>query len=406
MASVYFRVDGNNDIATGHIMRCLTIARACRQAGNQHNRKIQILFLVSDDTSRSLLEERFEIPEEFTIYSLNSNYRQLNEETPVLLSLIADTANTFLDTSCGIVPKKPWLFIDSYYATSDYFRRLTASCRLAYLDDLRSFACPVDLLINYDTEEDCSYYAQAAHRLLGMQYTPLREQFKTQSYTVRPEVSHVLLSTGGTDPYGVAEYLLRMIYGDTNCFEPLRITSPAEPSKPMAISRLQSLHYHVVTSSTNTRYEDLCILSRENPHIHIHENVTDMASLMASCDLAVSAGGTTLSELCAIGVPSISYLMADNQRTAVERFAARGIIPCAGDIRPVPAKDTLKASPGNADTDVSDNLLPASVISGILQFMTNMSSNFELRKKSSHAMRAFLDGNGAGRIAEIMLADM
>lgn len=406
MASIYFRVDGNSDIATGHIMRCLTIARACRQAGNQQNRKIQILFLVSDNTSRSLLEERFEVPEEFTILSLNSDYRQLDEEIPVLLSLIADTRNTFLDTTCDIVPEKPWLFIDSYYASSDYFRRLSASCRLAYLDDLRRFACPVDLLINYDTDEDCPYYAEAAYKLLGMQYTPLREQFKAQSYTVRPEVSHVLLSTGGTDPYGVAKYLLRTIYGDTNCFGHLRISSPAEPSKPMSINCLQALHYHVVTSSANTRYEDLCILSRENPHIHLHENVTDMASLMASCDLAVSAGGTTLSELCAIGVPAVSYLMADNQRTAVERFAARGIIPCAGDIRPMPAKDTLKTSPGNGDTDVSGNLLPASVISDILQFMTDMSYNFELRKKSSHAMRAFLDGSGAGRIAEIMLADM
>ncbi len=386
MTVIYFRVDGNSDIATGHIMRCLAIARACVQAGRRQGQCVRISFLVSDDRSRSLLEDRFEIPGEFVIDSLNSDYRNMEAEIPALLSHIAYGAGTGQEPCDSTACERPWLFVDSYFASPDYFGLLLPHCKIAYLDDLRSFDCPVDLIINYDTERDCPHYAGAAHKLLGRQYTPLRAQFHAPVYDVRPKAEHVLLSTGGTDPCGAAEHLLHIIFDCQN--NPDSTGEDARPSGFGSMDRLKTLHYHIVTSRANTRYESLLSLSQKNPHIHIHENVTDMASLMASCDLAVSAGGTTLSELCAVGVPTISYLMADNQRTAVEGFAAPGIIPCAGDIRPLPASGSL----------------PAPVIANILHYMTQVSYNFEVRQKSSHAMRAFLDGCGAGRIACALLS--
>lgn len=60
MTTIYFRTDGNSNIATGHLMRCLTIARACIQTGQSKGQDVQISFLVSDHQSRSLLEDRFE----------------------------------------------------------------------------------------------------------------------------------------------------------------------------------------------------------------------------------------------------------------------------------------------------------------------------------------------------------
>ena len=41
---VYIRTDGNETIATGHLMRCLSIARALKKRG------AAVAFLVSDDT--------------------------------------------------------------------------------------------------------------------------------------------------------------------------------------------------------------------------------------------------------------------------------------------------------------------------------------------------------------------
>lgn len=41
--------------------------------------------------------------------------------------------------------------------------------------------------------------------------------------------------------------------------------------------------------------------------------------------------GTTLYELCAVGVPSVSFTTADNQLSAVKTFSDVQIIPYAGD---------------------------------------------------------------------------
>lgn len=387
LTNIYFRTDGNTEIATGHIMRCLAIARA-RAKQNAH-----VTFIVSDEESLTLLQERFAIPDEFGVHCLHSNYQRMHDELPALLSYLdTEVASkyTVSDTAISGMPNtamkqhdtKPWLFIDSYFATPAYFAALRPHCQIAYLDDLRNFPCEVDLVIHYDTETDCAYYENAARKLLGPQYTPLREQFEQPSYTVRTSVQNILLSTGGTDPYGVAERLLRDI----------------SHSADTAYRVLRECDYHIITSKANSRYDALLAMAKANAHIHIHEGVTDMASLMASCDLAVSAGGTTLCELCAVGIPTVSYLMAENQRTAVETFSQKGLIPFAGDIR------GKKSS--NAAADSSSGSLPAvngSVIASIFSFLTQMSVNADARKKSSRSMRAFLDGQGAKRIAQALL---
>lgn len=348
MTDIFFRTDGNREIATGHIMRCLTLARACKKKG------ASVRFVVSDEESVSLLQERFLYDEEFPVCCLHGNYREMTAEAPVLTSLLKTE---------GGRETKPWLFIDSYFTSPAYFSMLSPYFRTAYLDDLRSFDCGVDLVVNYDTDKECAFYRNAADRLLGVQYAPLREQFQNPVYEVRPEVKNILLSTGGTDPYGITEKILDAV---------------------SEIPLLQTMHYHIITAGTNARYNVLQAMSDKNPHIHLHKKVTDMASLMASCDLAVSAGGTTLYELCAVGVPTISFLMADNQRTAIETFSIKELIPCAGDAR---NSATVKEA-----------------VERITDFLTQMSQNVNSRKKSSHAMRAFLDGCGAAKIADRLLS--
>lgn len=345
MPAIYFRTDGNEEIATGHIMRCLSVARACTafHAG--------IVFLVSDEKSMALLMERFTCPDEFSVQCLHSDYKNLEEELPVLQSILSST-------------EESWIFIDSYYVTENYLSNLQKFCRTAYLDDILAFDYPVDMIINYDMEtgETPSCYRKAAQKLLGVSYTPLREQFQNVSYEVKPEVKNILISTGGTDTYNVAGELLRKVLDNAS---------------------LRTCHYHIITSRFNSHFQELEQSASHNPAIHIHENVQDMAALMAECDLAVSAGGTTLYELCAVGVPAVSFALADNQLNAVETFSKSPIIPYAGDVRP-----SLTA-----------------VTEAVILFLEESARSYERRKKSSQRMRAFIDGNGSSRIAAAFFAN-
>ena len=345
---VYFRTDGNSHIATGHLVRCLSIADACFSLG------MKVCFLVSDQESKALLQS-FDPACRFPVRILETAvYDDLEKELPEVLGMLNEAGQA-----------EQIFFLDSYYVTEHYLSAVRAVAKVAYLDDLQLFDYPVDLLINYDVipeSRSATYqaaYQNAARTLLGASYTPLRAQFTDLQPYCRDRVSNILVTTGGSDPY---HFCLRLIAAfRENSF-------------------LHLCQLHVVVGRLNEDKDKLYKLADELPFLQLHENVSDMASLMASCDLAVSAAGTTLYELCAAGVPSMSFCLADNQMTAAKAFDEAGIIPCAGDIR------------CNCDE----------VLVKIMNFVTDMLGNFQKRLTAQATMRQLVDGKGAMRIAKAL----
>lgn len=345
---VYFRTDGNSHIATGHLVRCLSIADACFSLG------MKVCFLVSDQESKALLQS-FDPACRFPVRILETAvYDDLEKELPEVLGMLNEVGQA-----------EQIFFLDSYYVTEHYLSAVRTAAKVAYLDDLQLFDYPADLLINYDVipeSRSASYqaaYQNAARTLLGASYTPLRAQFTDLQPYCRDRVSNILVTTGGSDPY---HFCLRLI---------------------AAFRKNSFLHLcqlHVVVGRLSEDKDKLYKLADELPFLQLHENVSDMASLMASCDLAVSAAGTTLYELCAAGVPSMSFCLADNQLTAAKAFDEAGAIPCAGDIR------------RSCDE----------VLGNVMNFVTYMSENSKKRKAALETMRQLVDGKGAMRIAKAL----
>ena len=54
---------------------------------------------------------------------------------------------------------------------------------------------------------------------------------------------------------------------------------------------------------------------------------------MEESDMLVTAGGTTLYELSAVGVPGVCFCVADNQKYNVKGFSDENLLLYAGDIR-------------------------------------------------------------------------
>jgi UDP-2,4-diacetamido-2,4,6-trideoxy-beta-L-altropyranose hydrolase len=59
--------------------------------------------------------------------------------------------------------------------------------------------------------------------------------------------------------------------------------------------------------------------------IPVSGSIVHVANLMTSLDLAVSAGGSTLLELAACGVPTLSFPVAANQQTVIEQLIDRDL---------------------------------------------------------------------------------
>ena len=342
---VYIRTDGNETIATGHLMRCLTIARALRK------RAAHPVFIVSDTSSLFLLQNMMTAEERnghaFPAIHLQTNYREPENELPAMQNILSSHTPAFL-------------LVDSYFVTERYLTALKQFCRIAYLDDLQTLDCPVNLVINYDLVVNTGFYQKAQQILAGGAYTPLREQFSLCPYRLWEEVRDVFISTGGTDPFNIAGELAQLL---------------------LASPEWKDVCFHILTGPMHVHRAELFALAEGNERILLHENVTNMAELMSECDLAVSAAGTTLYELCAIGVPSVSYTMADNQLPGAKAFEQEGLIPCAGDIRDNP--DFFRA---------------------LCEKMLALAKDPAARRQQSMRMRMAIDGAGADRIAAALLA--
>ena len=58
-----------------------------------------------------------------------------------------------------------------------------------------------------------------------------------------------------------------------------------------------------------------------------------MWELMAKCDIAVSAAGGTMYELCCMRLPTVCFYFAENQRQMAQWFQGMTEIESAGDVR-------------------------------------------------------------------------
>nr|MCR5178392.1 hypothetical protein [Lachnospiraceae bacterium] len=115
----------------------------------------------------------------------------------------------------------------------------------------------------------------------------------------------------------------------------------------------------------------------------IHHDVRDMPALMTASDLALTAGGTTAFELCAVGVPSAMFVYGDDQARVLATL--EGIVAEAG-----VATDAI-----GAEASAQAALKWAAKLSD--------PDNFDLRREYSDKMKSVTDGNGARRAARIIL---
>lgn len=339
------RADGNAQIGIGHLMRCMTVGEAVK---NLYGDDYPILFICADaETAKFVSDHGFE----FRI--LNTDCRYMDEE----LDQFALCLSQYDDGLSG----KNTILADSYYVTDSYLLRLGEYGRVYLMDDMQSHAYPVDGIINYNlfaSEEIYGnlYRGRNVEFYLGGKYTPLRKQFAGSGYQVGETVKDVLIVTGGGDEKNIAGEILDAIY------------------------RYDTVTYHVLVGRFSPHLESWRRKSRETGNVKIYYDISDVAGLMTKCDMAVSAGGSTLYELSALGIPFICFSYADNQDALVDYIGSEQIAGCAG--RWHHGKE--------------------SVLESIREQFESMCDNKELRQQYSRSERRLVDGQGAYRLAEIL----
>lgn len=242
-----------------------------------------------------------------------------------LAGAAAAAATARLATSLGAAA----LAVDGYAFGQPYQSALRDALPLLAVDDLARFAPVADVVINQNEGFAAERYGPLpAHTrlLVGGAYVLLRREFRDPAggpagspATVSVDSSvaalasargpeRALVTFGGADPAALTPWVASAVLAALGPEDELVVLAGAS----MAPSVQASLAELVAAAGGG------------GPRLQLLAEVRNMATLLQSVTVAVSAAGSTTWELMRCGVPALLVSVADNQRAVASGAAAAG----------------------------------------------------------------------------------
>jgi len=276
--------EGGSSIGFGHITRCVALYQAFESAG------IIPTFIINSDTPIiDYTHHRFN-------WALDSDR---------LLKIIAGADIAI---------------IDSYLADEYCYRQVSDVTKIPFfIDDINRIDYPRGIVLNtnahatdiaYPRRSDTSY-------LLGGEYTILRKEFWNVSRKEhQDDVTSIMITFGGADPCNVTPSALELV-----------------------CKYYPGIIKNVVIGNCFGNTDAIVSAADEKTNLFFSPDATGIIKIMLSSDIAISAGGQTLYELTALGIPTLAIVVAKNQQAHVHKLVTNGIILYGGSYKDL---DTIK----------------------------------------------------------------
>lgn len=299
--NAHIRTDASSLIGSGHVMRCLTLAKAL------HKKGITVRFICrphQGNLINFIHQQGFEVLE---LPKLNSetnltgytDWLGCSEEQDAV-----DTAN-LLNQLHHVMDL---LIVDHYGLGRTYTLALKNKFRhRMVIDDLANRDHDCETLLDQNLLKDfCNRYKNKVNTgcicLLGPEYALLREEFYQQHRDEKPE--KLLIFFGGSDPW---QLTLK------------------------AVKALQELQHNgqnypptdIVIGQNNPDEQALTAAVSSLPDATLHIQTQHMAQLMNKAKLMLGAGGSTHWERCIMGLPGLIITVAENQHPTTDFLSKR-----------------------------------------------------------------------------------
>jgi UDP-2,4-diacetamido-2,4,6-trideoxy-beta-L-altropyranose hydrolase len=300
---VIFRVDASLKMGTGHVMRCLALAKVLKENG------ADVGFICRKHEGSLIDKIR---SSGFIVHELEV-FEETEDDNKLAHShWLGATQQQDADDCINILKaeKIDWLIVD-HYALDEQWQKRLKSCyeKLMVIDDLADRIFDCDVLLNQNLGAQIEDYKNKipdnCELLLGCNYALLRSEFSEKrkhalikrQYTSK--VKNILVSVGGSDTDNVTYDILQELDCRFNVVAVLGKTSP---------------------------HNELIKHYAKDKNIEVIIDANNMAKLMLDADLAIGAGGSTSWERCCMGLPTLLYVLAENQMTISESLEDIGAV--------------------------------------------------------------------------------
>ena len=371
MTRILIRCDASLLIGSGHVMRCRTLARELQRCG------AEIFFLCRRQQGDliGLLEQEFTVlalPEQpltscegFEGRCLYDAWLGCSQEQDVTQCL--EVLNKTKINGCN------WIVADHYSLDARWEEKMLAGLsqnngnpKLLVIDDLADRAHQADILLdqNYFGEATNERYINKVpmqcRQLLGPHYALLGKEYAELQPIVpsRNELRRVLVFFGGIDPKNLTGKALEALHDPALAFLAVDV-----------VLGLQSPHRKAVEELVKCR-----------PNTTLHEPLPSLAGLIARADLAIGAGGATTWERECLKLPTITFVVAENQAPVAKYLNS---------LRPL---NLLFEDP-------DDQMITLR----LAQALRRLKEDSNLLQRCSKAKLPMITGQGSHNVAKIML---
>jgi UDP-2,4-diacetamido-2,4,6-trideoxy-beta-L-altropyranose hydrolase len=321
---IVFRVDASIGMGTGHLMRCLTLAHNLREMGMT---PCFVCRIQSGDRSDLIHQQGFRC------YHLPAHHDEASFASSAY-ELVTSWQQDVKETCQAISSLHPLAFVVDHYGIDwrweKALTRAYPGAPLLVIDDLANRQHHCSLLLdqtpNRTTAEYLSLLSEDCACLLGSSYALLRDEFNRpsprRSAPDANEAWHILVSLGGTDP-------------DNRTLEVLAHLAQLPQRSPRTeicvIMGKHAPHLSDISAWCQQQQQQLVIDTQQ------------MVSFMDWAHIAIGAGGVSASERCARGLPSLTLVMAENQRQVSTSLAQQGACVNLGSCTPFPGTQLREA---------------------------------------------------------------
>jgi UDP-2,4-diacetamido-2,4,6-trideoxy-beta-L-altropyranose hydrolase len=281
-----FRVDASSAIGSGHLMRCLTLAKALQQSG------WSIVFACRAHPGNLIQWLR---KQSFDVIELTQPKETTATDYAAWLGVTEqqDAAELLLQLQQPV----DLLVIDHYGLSKEFELAMTGFFhKLLVIDDLANRFHHCDYLLDQNLYPKLqSRYEtlvnKEAQLLLGPSYVLLRPEFAKLRRTADVNRLCFLVFYGGTDELNLSSLTIN------------------------ALQQLQKTDFHadIVIGLANRHKAELEQLCAEDDRFKLHIQTPHMAELMSKATLMIGAGGSTHWERCALALPGLVVTLAENQ---------------------------------------------------------------------------------------------
>mgnify|MGYP000049337758 CR=1 FL=1 len=308
--NIAIRVDSSNIIGSGHIMRCLTLAKELEK----HHARILFICKEHPDHLSQILKGQG--------YAVKLLEASTSETMPYAHSswLAGDEADDAKQTSAAIQDyyndPADITIVDHYGIGKRWEETIRErNGKLVVIDDLSDRPHHCDLLLDQTYDKSPQSYDglvnQSCRLLLGARYILLREEFNQYSskqiVLARKNVDfhaiNVLVMMGGTDPQNLTVEITRSL---------------------LSLTYIKKIS--IILSSQAPHLQSVIALFTDIDRVTIYVAPDNIADLMLENNLAVGAAGGSTWERCRMGLPTLTIISADNQNEIGYKLAKENVL--------------------------------------------------------------------------------